>query len=147
VYCLRNDIIVVQLDRDSIDYFQLELQTHDVVLAEGLPVESYLDCGNRSAFANGERVSMLFADFAAGNNWEVSDYAPLALRGPDVGATRMHLFARGAALAHAPEAFAGSMTLASAETRRVVPPDFPTSSCFGGPGHPTAGMLVSGSDH
>ena len=80
------------------------------MLAEGLTVETYPGCGNRSAFANGGRLRMLFADFA-GDSWEMSGYAPLVLRGPEVGATCVHLFTRAAALARATEAFAGSMTI------------------------------------
>lgn len=94
-YCLRNDTTVRQLDRDSVDYFHLELAAHDVVLAAGLPVESYLDCGNRHAFANGS-VTMQFADFTA-DNWEMPGHAPLLLRGPELDAARAHLSARAAA--------------------------------------------------
>ena len=36
-----------------ITYWHLELDRHDVLLAEGLPCESYLDTGNRSAFDRG----------------------------------------------------------------------------------------------
>jgi hypothetical protein len=35
-----------------VTYFHVELPRHDVVLAEGAAAESYLDTGNRSAFAN-----------------------------------------------------------------------------------------------
>jgi hypothetical protein len=34
-------------------YHHVELAAHDVILAEGLPCESYLDTGNRAAFAEG----------------------------------------------------------------------------------------------
>jgi hypothetical protein len=96
----------MQLNRDSIDYFHVELPAHDVVLAEGLPVESYLDCGNRHAFVNGGGATMLFADFR-GDNWEMSGYAPLVLRGPEVEAVRARLLARAAGLACETEALAG----------------------------------------
>jgi hypothetical protein len=32
------------------DYVHVELDRHDILLAEGLPAESYLDTGNRAAF-------------------------------------------------------------------------------------------------
>lgn len=38
----------------TVTYFHIELETHDVLLAEGLAAESYLDTGNRSFFANGD---------------------------------------------------------------------------------------------
>lgn len=37
---------------DTVRYFHIELARHDVVLSEGLAVESYLDTGNRGDFAN-----------------------------------------------------------------------------------------------
>jgi hypothetical protein len=35
-----------------IDYFHVELDDHDVLLAEGVPAESFLDDGSRNVFAN-----------------------------------------------------------------------------------------------
>jgi hypothetical protein len=37
-----------------VTYYHVELAAHDVILAEGLLCESYLDTGNRAAFVNGE---------------------------------------------------------------------------------------------
>jgi autotransporter passenger strand-loop-strand repeat protein len=37
----------------EVEYFHVELDGHDVLLAEGAPAESYLDCGNRDNFENG----------------------------------------------------------------------------------------------
>ncbi len=50
---LINDTTVTQEPRDEVDYWHVELAQHDVLLAEGLPAESYLDTGNRHAFGNG----------------------------------------------------------------------------------------------
>jgi hypothetical protein len=109
-YCLRNNITVMQLDQDRIEYFHLELPEHDIVLAEGLPVETYLECGNRHAFANGGGPTMLFTEFGgyhvAGDNWEMSGYAPLVLRGAEVEAARTRLAGRAAALVRGREASA-----------------------------------------
>jgi hypothetical protein len=33
-------------------YYHIELETHDILLAEGMPAESYLDTGNRGMFEN-----------------------------------------------------------------------------------------------
>ena len=38
-------------------YFHIEVDEHDVLLAEGLTVESYLDTGNRDVFANVAPIS------------------------------------------------------------------------------------------
>ncbi len=47
---LVNGTTIVQEWVDRITYFHIELPRHDVVIAEGLKAESYLDTGNRSAF-------------------------------------------------------------------------------------------------
>ena len=36
----------------AVDYYHVELDQHAILLAEGLPAESYLDTGNRGFFAN-----------------------------------------------------------------------------------------------
>ncbi len=48
---LVNDITVKQVSMDQVTYWHVELESHDVLIANGLPSESYLDCGNRSFFA------------------------------------------------------------------------------------------------
>jgi predicted Zn-dependent protease len=45
-------------------YFHVELSRHAVLLAEGLPAESYLDTGNRGCFANSGLPVLLHPDFA-----------------------------------------------------------------------------------
>ena len=50
---LVNGATIVQEFRDRICYYHIELESHGVVVAEGLGAESYLDTGNRAAFANG----------------------------------------------------------------------------------------------
>jgi autotransporter passenger strand-loop-strand repeat protein len=45
-----------------VTYHHVELEAHDIILAEGLPAESYLDTGNRNAF-EGEASLALFPDF------------------------------------------------------------------------------------
>jgi hypothetical protein len=47
---LINGSTVVQEPVDEVAYYHVELERHDVILAEGLPCESYLDTGNRAAF-------------------------------------------------------------------------------------------------
>ncbi len=47
---LINGCTVVQEWVAQVTYYHVELPAHDVILAEGLPCESYLDTGNRAAF-------------------------------------------------------------------------------------------------
>jgi hypothetical protein len=50
---LQNDTSIVQVDlMDVLQYFHVELAKHCIIFAEGAPVESYLDTGNRNMFGN-----------------------------------------------------------------------------------------------
>jgi hypothetical protein len=48
----------------AVTYFHVELDVHDIVLAEGLPAESYLDTGNRWMFQNAGVAMPLHPDLA-----------------------------------------------------------------------------------
>lgn len=47
---LVNGTTVQQASVDSVTYWHVELDSHDILLAENLPAESYLDANNRSFF-------------------------------------------------------------------------------------------------
>lgn len=49
-------------DRSSVVYHHVELERHAIMLAEGLPAESYLDTGNRGFFANSDQPGPLYPD-------------------------------------------------------------------------------------
>ncbi len=49
----------------EIVYFHIELDRHDILDAEGLPAESYLDTGNRGVFENADEPSILFPDLTS----------------------------------------------------------------------------------
>ncbi|MFT8245386.1 Hint domain-containing protein [Roseomonas sp. BN140053] len=51
-----------------VTYWHVELEHHDLLVAEGALSESYLDTGNRHAFSNGSQVEMLHADFTEGDS-------------------------------------------------------------------------------
>ena len=70
-----------------------------MILAEGLPCESYLDTGNRSAFTNGGTTAQLHPDFAM-RIWETSGCSPLVLDGPKHAAARAVLLAQAERLGH-----------------------------------------------
>ena len=53
---------MVQEPADGVTYYHHELARHGVVLAEGLPCESYLDTGNRGFFANSDQPGCLYPD-------------------------------------------------------------------------------------
>ncbi len=62
---LINDATILADPRSpAVHYFHVELGRHDILLADNLPAESYLDTGNRAMFANAPAPLILHADFA-----------------------------------------------------------------------------------
>ena len=51
-----------ELDWTAVDYYHVELDRHAILLAEGLPAESYIDTGNSGFFANAEAPLVLHPD-------------------------------------------------------------------------------------
>jgi hypothetical protein len=100
VRCLLNGATIVQEQRTEVTYFHVELPAHEVILAEGLPCESYLDLGNRGAFDNGGGALLLHPDFAA-RLWQRDACAELILGGPKLAAARRRLIVQAAGLGHA----------------------------------------------
>jgi hypothetical protein len=82
---LTNGTTVRQVEMPRVTYHHIELERHDVVLAEGLPAETYLDAGDRTKFDCGA-VFSLFPDFSARSAadtalaWETCGAAPLVTR-------------------------------------------------------------------
>jgi hypothetical protein len=97
---LINGATIRQAAAAEVVYYHVELDAHDILLAEGLPAESYLDTGNRSAFANGGGAVLAHADFALGV-WQREACAPLVAAGPKLALAKRHLLDRAAALGHA----------------------------------------------
>jgi hypothetical protein len=75
----------------------VELESHDVLLAEGLPAESYMDAGNRAFFGREYgRLEAIDSDRVAES---LTRYArPFVDNGPIVEAIRDRLVARAEAL-------------------------------------------------
>jgi hypothetical protein len=95
---LVNDVTIRVLDVPSITYHHIELAEHDVVLAENLPAETFLDTGNRDNFA-GSPVVAAHPDFGTAcdlvfHTWEARGYAPLVLAGPPVDRVRARIALR-----------------------------------------------------
>jgi T5SS/PEP-CTERM-associated repeat protein len=87
IRCLIDGGTIRQMVVPEVTYYHVELPAHDVILAEDLPVESYLDTGDRANFSNGGGEVRLFPDFSARPNlsvrmWEMAGCAPLVMTGP-----------------------------------------------------------------
>ncbi len=58
-----NGATIVQADSvDQVAYFHIELDTHDIIFADGAPAETFVDCDNRMMFANGAEYALLYPD-------------------------------------------------------------------------------------
>ena len=55
---LINGSTITQLDVDEVTYWHVELSSHDVLLAENLPAESYLEMGNRGFFRESDVTTL-----------------------------------------------------------------------------------------
>lgn len=99
---LINGHTVAQQRVESVTYFHLELDHHAVMLAEGLPAESYLDTGDRASFANGAGAVALHPAWGSAARdialiFEAQGYAPLRVTGPEVARLRARLARRAKA--------------------------------------------------
>jgi hypothetical protein len=84
---LVNDTTIAQVKVERVTYYHVELPRHDVVLAHGLPAESYLDVKDRSDFANGLGPVKLYPDFST-RMWEAFGCAKLVVTGSELQAAR-----------------------------------------------------------
>ena len=81
-----NGATIRQVKRKTVTYHHIELLCHDVVLAEGLPAESYLDTGDRTKFSGGGVIA-LHPEFVA-RTWEMRACAALVSCGPVLDSIR-----------------------------------------------------------
>lgn len=73
-YLINGDSIRQMSPTSAITYFHIELNRHRLVLAEGLPCETYLETGCRRMFENGGVLVALHPDVTA-LAWAASGYA------------------------------------------------------------------------
>jgi hypothetical protein len=84
---LINASTIVQVPVERVTYHHIELAEHDVLLAEGLPAESFLDMRDGSNYANRPGPVRLYPDYAA-RMWEAFGCARLVVTGPELEAAR-----------------------------------------------------------
>ena len=113
---LLNGASIAQEAAERITWWHVELETHDLILAEGMPTESYLDTGNRSAFTNAGAGHVIQAhpDFSRGV-WAAEACAPLVTDGAALAKARDGLLARLPELGHVFTADAGLQLAAGGE--------------------------------
>jgi hypothetical protein len=87
VRCLINGSTITQVNVDHVTYHHIELAAHNVLLAEGLPAESFLDMRDGSNYANRPGPARLYPDYSA-RIWEAFGCARLVVTGPELEAAR-----------------------------------------------------------
>ncbi|PKP94116.1 MAG: hypothetical protein CVT77_03305 [Alphaproteobacteria bacterium HGW-Alphaproteobacteria-16] len=86
---LVNGATIVQDQVEKIRYFHVELEAHDIILAEGLPCESYLNDGNRWSATNVSEFAELYGRLDP-KSWDEA-CAPLVAEGPQLVAIQQRL--------------------------------------------------------
>jgi Hint domain len=98
---LVNGMTVVQdLGFRSIEYVHVELDAHGILLAEGLPAESYLDTGNRGFFSNAAGPLVLHPDLSAPPPRDAGSCVPFVDDAARVAPVWHRLAERAAVLGH-----------------------------------------------
>ncbi|HLB96735.1 MAG TPA: Hint domain-containing protein, partial [Acetobacteraceae bacterium] len=87
VRCLINGSTIAQVPVDRVTYHHVELAQHEVLLAHGLPVESFLDMRDGTNYANRPGPVRLYPDYSA-RMWEAFGCARLIVTGPELVAAR-----------------------------------------------------------
>jgi hypothetical protein len=102
-----------------VQYYHIELETHDVILAEGAAAESYLDEDNRGMFSNAGEYAALYADASP---VQPGHCAERIESGPLLGAIRARLAERAEAYGFVPPVV-HSVNIADGETiSDLIPP-------------------------
>jgi hypothetical protein len=96
---LANGSTIRQMQRDTVTYYHIELERHAVILAEGLPVESFLDHGDRAWFEHATSAPRHGRKFSVAA-WECLACAPLVLTGSRLARARRILSARAGLTEH-----------------------------------------------
>ncbi len=93
---LINGVSIVQAEQvDEVEYFHIELETHDVILAEGALSETFVDDDSRGMFHNAHEYALLYPEDVA----RPARYrAPRVEIGYEVEAIRRKLAARAGLL-------------------------------------------------
>jgi hypothetical protein len=81
MHLVNGATILREMTQGAVTYFHIELDRHDILMAEGLEVESYLDTGNRGEFHHEQGIR--------GN--AARPCAPLVTHGPKLASIRRRL--------------------------------------------------------
>jgi hypothetical protein len=93
---LVNGVSIVQAERpDKVEYFHIELESHDVIIAEGALSETFIDDDSRDIFHNAHEYRALYPDAAT---LPARYCAPRLEDGGEVETVRRHIALRAGLL-------------------------------------------------
>jgi hypothetical protein len=97
-YLVNGATVTQDTAAERVEYFHVELETHDILIADGAPAESYIDCDNRAKFHNAGDFARLYPDDER-PRWQYC--APLLdWDSPELNAIRAKLMGRAGPLGH-----------------------------------------------
>jgi hypothetical protein len=95
---LVNGATIAEVEVETISYWHVELDSHDILIANNLPAESYLAMGNRSFFEE-HRGLLLLPAIEEGRERTHGDFCrPVVLDGPVLDFVRQRLLSRAEAI-------------------------------------------------
>jgi hypothetical protein len=98
---LVNGGAIAEIDTDAISYWHVELESHDILVANNLPAESYLAMANRGGF---EELRGLLPTQVEGRERTHDDFCrPVIIGGPTLDFVRQRLAARAEEIGWKPE--------------------------------------------
>jgi hypothetical protein len=128
----------IRQERDwtAVDYYHVELDQHAILLAEGLPAESYIDTGNSGFFANSGQPMVLHPDLTDESDYptrEAGSCAPFVWDEASVRPVWQCLADRAAAIGrpvpqHATTTDAGLRLRTNRTGRRTIEPIYSDSN-------------------
>ena len=90
IMCLINGTSIARASVETVEYWHAELDGHDILLAEGLPAESFIECGTRAWFGEDAACATLaHPDFTPAR--VPGRCRPVAVEGAEVEAERRRL--------------------------------------------------------
>ena len=115
---LVNGATIAQIEVDEVSYWHVELDSHDILLANNLPAESYMAIGNRGFFE--ERRDLLPANDEERERTHADFCRPVVLDGPVLAFARQRLQTRAEAIGWMPEHDPNLRLLVDGQVRRPL---------------------------
>ena len=118
VGCLINGSTIAQIEMDDVTYWHVELDCHDILIANNLPAESYIAMGNRGFF---EEAGATLDALDQGQGRTYADFCrPVVTEGPVLSFARQRLMERAEAIGWTPSRETDLRLMVDGEVHRPV---------------------------